>query len=286
MTGDRGAEPKAVHPGRDEAAAARPDPPWRWSEYESRVLSARHVARLEARIVELASGFWRGAIGADRSAVEAAAEAFFVLYPGRPISDNAGGSGYSDCFWIYAAARLLAPRLIVESGVYKGQVSWLLRRACPEARIHCFDVDLGQRVYRDGSLDYHEGDWTEVALAGVEPESSLCLFDDHVNHARRVREAHERGFRTLLFDDDLTADTLYATGCPPVPTIAMLFDETLRPGERIEWLRHGKPRHYVFDPVDTFGARDLIATRHVTPDLTPIVRHRPQGGLTLVRLVA
>jgi hypothetical protein len=88
----------------------------------------------------------------------------------------------------------------------------------------------------------------------------------------------------LLFDDDLTSETLYATGHPPVPTISMLFEEALQPGERIEWLRHGRLRHYVFDPADTFGARDLIAQRHVTPDLTSILRYRAQGGLTLVRL--
>ncbi len=249
------------------------------------MLSPRQVARLQARVVELAAQFWRDAIQAERSAVEAAAHAFFALYPERPIHDNRGGSGYSDCFWLYTGARLLNPRLIVESGVYKGATSWLLREACPDARIYAFDVDLGQRVYRDDSIRYHEGDWTEIAIPEVESEASLCLFDDHVNQARRVREAYERGFRRLLFDDDLPAETLYATGRPPVPTISMLFDDALQPGERIEWVHHGKRYHYVFDPAETFAARDLIASRHRTPDLTPVLRFRPQGGITVVRLI-
>ncbi len=233
----------------------------------------------------MAAPFWHAALGAERAAVETAAAEFFALYPTRPVPDNSGGSGFSDSFWLYTAGRLLAPRLVVESGVYRGQTSWLLRRACPDARLYCVDVDLSQAQFRDASIRYHEGDWTELTFDAVDSARSLCFFDDHVNQARRVREAHERGFRTLLFDDDLPAETLYATGAPPVPTISMLFDETLRPGERVEWLRHGRPHHYVVDAADTHGARALIASRHVTPDLTPIVRYRAQGGLTLVRLV-
>ena len=270
-------------------ARALPSPgvtglPERPAEHEARVVSRAHVLRLQQRVVEVAIPFWGAALQAAPPAVEAAAEEFFALYPERPILDNSGGSGYADCFWIYTAVRLLAAELIVESGVYKGQTSWLFRRACPRARLYAVDVDLGLRRYRDASIRYHEGDWTETSVGDVDPTASVCFFDDHVNQARRVREAYERGFRTLLFDDDLPAETLYATGGPPVPTIAMLFDQALEPGERIEWMRHGRRHQYVFNPADTFGARDLVASRHMTPNLTPIVRQRPQGGLTLVRL--
>ena len=236
-------------------------------------------------MIEVAVGFYAAALGVSHEAVRPAAGEFFRLYPERPIPDNSGGSGFADCFWLYTAARLLDPRLIVENGVYRGQTTWLLRQACPQARLHAIDVDLGSLRFRDPSIHYHQGDWTEVSLADVDPDRALVFFDDHVNQARRLREAHHRGFRTLLFDDDLEAETLHATGLPPVPTIAMVLDDRLEPGERIEWLRHGRPRHYVVEPADTVGTRGLIQSRHVTPDLTPIVRQRPQGGLTLVRLV-
>lgn len=187
--------------------------------------------------------------------------------------------------WLYTAARLMKPSLIVESGVYKGQTSWLLRRACPDAQLVCFDVDLIQLVYYEASIRYHEADWMEVILDGVDRCSSLCVSDDHVNQARRVREAYERGFDTLLFDDDPPVESLYGTGRPPVPTISVLFDDGLKPGQCIEWLRHGRRRRYIFDPADTFGARALIQSRHATPELTPIVRSRSQGGLVVVKLI-
>jgi hypothetical protein len=256
----------------------------RWPEHTSRLTSARHVARLEARMAEVAAGFWIAALGVSREAVRTATGEFFRLYPGRPVADNSGGSGFADCFWLYTAARLLDPQLVVESGVYRGQTTWLLRQACPQARLHAVDIALEALRFRDPSTHYHQGDWTELALERVDSDRALVFFDDHVSQARRLREAYDRGFRTLLFDDDLEAEALHATGVPPVPTIAMVLDDRLEPGERIEWLRHGRPHHYVVDPAEMFGARGLIRSRHVTPDLTPILRQRPQGGLSLVRL--
>jgi hypothetical protein len=254
-------------------------------EDDSRVLSPRHRARLERRILEVATGFWGRVVDQPPAAIEGAAAEFFACYPQRPVADNSGGSGYSDCFWLYTAARLLAPRVIVESGVAKGQTTWLLRQACPDAQLYAVDADLGQRVYQDASVRYHEGDWTELDFEGADLRQSLCFFDDHVDQARRVREAHARGCRTLLFDDDLPAETLYATGAPPVPTISMVFDDALEPGERIQWLRRGRLREYVVDPARVAGVRALIRSHHTTPDLTAIVRQRVQGGLTLVQLV-
>src|SRR5438128_597929 len=89
-------------------------------------------------------------VGSDEA--ETAAAGFFACYPGRPVSDNSGGSGYSDCFWLYTGAWLLAPGVIVESGVLKGQTSWLLRQACPAALLYAVDLDLTQRMYRHASI--------------------------------------------------------------------------------------------------------------------------------------
>ena len=108
-------------------------------EQESRVLSPRQRAHLERRIVEVATEFWGRALGAPAAAVETAAARFFACHPERPVSDNSGGSGYSDCFWLYTGAWLLAPGVIVESGVLKGQTTWLLRRACPAALLYAVD---------------------------------------------------------------------------------------------------------------------------------------------------
>ncbi|HVO16976.1 MAG TPA: hypothetical protein VMV26_17285 [Alphaproteobacteria bacterium] len=268
------------------AAAPPADRQLRRPDYDDRVVSPRQAARLRARVAEIVATFWRaeGAGFSDAGIVGAIGD-FFALYPARPVADNSGGSGFNDSLWLFITARLLAPDLIVESGVYKGQSSWLLRQAAPRARLHSVDLDLSQRRWQDDAIAYHQGDWTEMALRAPAAGDALCFFDDHVSQAQRIREAHERGFRTLLFGDDLSAETLHATGRPPLPTVSMLLDDTLVPGERIEWLRGGVPRHYIVDGADIASARRLIRRASPMPDLAPITRCRPQSGLTFVRLV-
>src|SRR5690606_24724402 len=137
-------------------------------------------------------------------------------------------------------------------------------------------------AHRDPGVTYVLGDWTETDIG--DDGAGLVFFDDHVSQARRVREAWARGFRWLLFDDNLAAHQLFATGAPPVPTVAMLFDDELRPGERIEWRRKGRHHVHVVDAEAMAEARALIADWAVAPELLPITCYRGQFGLTLVRL--
>ena len=264
-------------PGKDRRLR-RPD-------YDDRVLSPARAARLRARVAAVVAGFWRDAAPEVEPAAAAAVDAFFALYPDRPIADNSGGSGFNDSLWLFTTARLLAPAIIVESGVYKGQSSWFLRQAAPDAALHSVDIDLSQCGWRDAAIAYHEGDWSALSLRAPARGAALCFFDDHVSQARRIREAHARGFRTLLFGDDVATETLYATGRPPLPTVSMILDDSLAEGERIEWLRGGVAHHYVVDAAEIASARRLIRRASPMPDLAPITRYRPQSGLTLVTLV-
>ncbi len=221
-----------------------------------------------------------------RGAVEragAAVSEFFEIFPRRPVKDNKGGSGFNDGLWIFAFARALDPEVIVESGVHKGHSTWVLRQACPDAEIHSFDVDLSHLVYRDpkGSLDGR--DWTEAALPRLDGRNGLIFFDDHIDQARRLREAFERGFRHLLFDDNLPVYNLYATGRPPVPTLEMIMDGRLEADTEIRWSRNGKTYRYVYREADARVVAPLIERYAVLPDLSHLTRHSRGSGLTAVK---
>jgi len=258
-------------------------------EFALRMVSPRQVAALQTEIGMIADRFisqqtpFLSNPGPD--ALVRMIGDFFVLYADKAVADNTGGNQFNDSLWDYLLVRIIDPQLIVESGCHKGHTAWLFRQACPEAAIHCFDPTFANLVHRDPANQYHEHDWMEADIRAMDPARGICFFDDHVNQARRVREAYDRGFRILLFDDDLPAHALYGTSAPPAPTIKMLFDEDLKPGARLEWLRNGKKRSYVFTEEDTFGARGLIAAHAMTPDLAPVTRYRRQSGLTVVRLV-
>lgn len=207
---------------------------------------------------------------------------FLAAYSERPVRDNDGGSGFHSLFWIHMVAAMLAPRKIVESGVWKGQSTWTLRRACPQSDIFSFDVDLAGLEHTDPGASYTEADWTAVEMVG--DDRDLAFFDCHVNHGRRLHEAHSRGFRWVLVDDDAPAGRLYGFGRPPVPTVAMLTDNRLRDGDVLAWKWRGADREYTFREADAHGARELIEEAWHLPDVATPTMYGGFSFMTLVRL--
>jgi len=254
-----------------------------------RTLSPQLAARLDASLAAVVVDAVRSHAGFAPAGAEDRAHAavlrFQDLYDRRPVRDNAGGSGFNDSLWLYALASALAPAVIVESGVHKGHSTWLFRQACPDAAIYSFDITLKKRIYIDEKAQYFESDWMSATLPFARPpERHLIFFDDHISHAQRLREAQARGFRQALFDDNFAAHNLYATGGPPVPTLAMLFDDGLAPGTEVSWTRNGKAYSYRYDGADAATARRLVRAVATLPDLAALTRHSLGSGLTLARL--
>ena len=255
------------------------------SEFASRMTSDRQVRRSKRIIEDTASSFLTGPgafMGIETSGLDTLIDDFFQAYDERPVQDNEGGTKFADSFWLYTLGRLIAPEMIVESGVHRGHSTWLLRIGNPRAAMHCFDVSFRSVVWRDDEANYYEDDWMNADIKAC--GNTLCYFDDHINHAQRVIEAHARGFRTLFFDDDFPAHHLHATGHPPLPTMAMIYDESLADTESITWQRHGKEKSWSVDLAQHTAARDLITGYAKTPDLGPLLRMRPQSGIAVVRL--
>ncbi len=257
------------------------------SEFASRMTSDAQVRRLKRIAEETASGFLSGPaafLGVDVDGIDALVDDFFATYPERPVQDNEGGTKFADSFWLYVLTRLIKPDFIVESGVHRGHSTWLMHTARAIATMHCFDVSFRSVVWRDAKAAYYENDWMETLLSAPPVGTAMCYFDDHISHAKRIVEAHKRGFRTLLFDDDFPAHHLHATGHPPLPTLAMIADGALLDGETITWTRHGKEKSWTVDLAEHEAARTLIAHYAKTPDLGPLLRMRPQSGIAVVRL--
>lgn len=213
-----------------------------------------------------------------------AVAAFQDLYPKRPVAANKGGMQFNDSLCLYLVARFLQPAFVLESGSFRGHSAWLLRQALPQAEIVSCDIDLGQLRHRAQGVRFCERDWTQVELPAFVPDQALAWFDDHIDHCRRLAEAQARGFRHVLLDDNFSAENLYATGGPPVPTLAMALDPDLQDGETLVWRRRGKTYRYRFERKDTLDVARRIDKLVMLPDLTPITRYNPPSGMTYVRL--
>ena len=95
------------------------------------------------------------------------------------------------------------PENIIESGVYKGQGTWLMSRACPKAKIYSIDVKLSQRVYIDENVTYFSKDFYYINWKKIlKPENTFCFFDDHQDAYLRLMQMKWMGFKKAMFEDN------------------------------------------------------------------------------------
>lgn len=133
---------------------------------------------------------------------------FAKIYADRPIQDNFGGMSSSHLFLFWFLLKKLAPKHVIESGVYKGQGTWFIEQAVPDAMITCLDVDWSNLAYRSGKARYLTGDFATHNWSGIDWDSSLAFFDDHVNAVRRTKQCASIGVKHLIFEDNYYPDSV------------------------------------------------------------------------------
>jgi len=207
---------------------------------------------------------------------------FWSLIPTAPVRQRRGGSGFNGALQLYVAMRALQPRYVIESGVFRGLTTWVIRQACPKASIFCHDPDLSGLQYRDNQACYSTADWSTADWSMLDPASTVAFFDDHVAQGRRVVEAHARGLTRLLFDDDAAGHRIHAHGGPAHPTIAMITGPERSP-EPIRWTRNGRQFEQPADDALVRQAAGLIARSHAFDDLHRATGYSP-ARLTSVTL--
>ncbi|MFD0934958.1 hypothetical protein ACFQ12_07160, partial [Methylobacterium trifolii] len=209
---------------------------------------------------------------------------FWDLIPKTPVRQRRGGSGFNGALQLYVAMRALQPRCVIESGVFRGLTTWVIRQACPDAAIFCHDPDLSGLHYRDPAARYATTDWSAADWSGLDPGATVAFFDDHVAQGRRVLEARALGLTRLLFDDDAAGHRIHAHGGPAHPTIAMIRAFRDDP-EPIRWLRNGRAFEQPADDPRVREAGACIARAHAFDDLHRATGYSP-ARLTYVALHA
>ena len=75
----------------------------------------------------------------SREEILAQLDKFLAIYDERPLSVNDGGMLLPHMFATWCFVSKISPNLIVESGVWKGQGTWMLQKAAPDCQIICLD---------------------------------------------------------------------------------------------------------------------------------------------------
>lgn len=138
----------------------------------------------------------------DRDAASDLAVDFSRIYGLRPLRSNAGGMGFNHSFATWLVLQQLQPKLVVESGVWRGHSTWLIEKAAPQAQLFCFDPRPDRRIYTSTKATYVREDFSHFNWSGYDTSNGVAFFDDHQNCYERLKAGYWFGFRHFLFEDN------------------------------------------------------------------------------------
>ena len=126
---------------------------------------------------------------------------FKEIYKQRPIEFNNHGMLFPHMFATYFILKKVNPSFVIESGVFKGQSTWLIEKTLPNAEILAIDIDLNQRKYISKKAKYSDKDFKYQNFSNI-PYDTLVFFDDHVNHYERLNQAKFFNIKNIIFEDN------------------------------------------------------------------------------------
>lgn len=128
---------------------------------------------------------------------------FLELYSKRPLEDNEGGMKSPHMFALYCFLMKLRPETIIESGVWRGQGTWLIENTLPGVKLYCIDIDLSRRKYISNKATYYDKDFSAIDWSAISDKTKTLVFlDDHQNAYNRIKQAKEMQFKNLIFEDN------------------------------------------------------------------------------------
>ena len=126
---------------------------------------------------------------------------FKELYKKRPIKKNIHGMMFPHMFATHFILKKIKPKFVIESGLYKGQSTWLIENTLPKCEILSIDIDLSQREYISKKADYSNLDFKMHNFSRI-PNETLVFFDDHVSHLERIQQAKFFNIKNIIFEDN------------------------------------------------------------------------------------
>lgn len=138
----------------------------------------------------------------ERDRARASVLEFCKLYRSRPIARNNLGMGFNHCFAAWFILRAMRPKVVVESGVWRGQSTWLIEQAVPDAEVIAIDPVPEARIYTSPRVRYETSDFSRLDWSQTDVANAVVFFDDHQNAYERLKDMLWLGFRHAIFEDN------------------------------------------------------------------------------------
>lgn len=136
---------------------------------------------------------------------------FLQVYNRRP-ANNYLGTPLMHQFAMWCIVRYLEPLHIIESGIWRGLGTWLLRQAAPHSQLILLDVRIKRNIiYKDLKNDtlYLTGrNFTDFSRLNsvnglkLNLDRTLAFIDDHHSPFLRIPHARKSGIKHMIFEDN------------------------------------------------------------------------------------
>ncbi len=151
-----------------------------------------------------------------------------------------GGVREKDHINLWCLSRVLLPALYIESGVFIGSSLHAFLKSSKLEKIIAIDPNLGKLKIAKKDIPngvfIDDKDFSEIDIQNP-PANSLVYFDDHINTAKRIIQACDKGLKYLLFDDSTGIEGTCQRLYPAVPTIPMIMNwEYFNLHDEIKWI--------------------------------------------------
>ena len=129
---------------------------------------------------------------------------FIEIFEKRPIKDNKGGMGFNHSFGLFVILKSLGVKNIYESGIWKGNSTWIIENSLTDFKLTAIDIDLSLREYISSSKNvfYFEGDIEELSFVNEDVSNTIVFFDDHTNVIERLKFLYSWGIKYAIFEDN------------------------------------------------------------------------------------
>ena len=128
---------------------------------------------------------------------------FLEIYKNKPISDNYSGMRVEHCFALYCLLKELKPKHVIESGIWRGQTTWLIKQTIKDVDLYSIDIDLSQKTINFDDVNYLNNDISTYDWNKLDKSKTLIIFDDHVCFSKRIDFILKNNFKHIIFDDNL-----------------------------------------------------------------------------------
>lgn len=171
-------------------------------------------------------------------------------------NNNEGGMGAPDLFSFWFILNKYKPKVVIESGVWNGISTQLIRKTLPDSKIICLDPrHIPPYGYKDNNINtqYFLGenfiDFSDLDISNYNSNDILCFFDCHQNAYLRVLQCIKKKINKIFLNDN------YPVNCGSHYTL--------------EHLKNNDTRLYSVNNEDKQKLLSKIINYHIFPNIYP-----------------